>query len=379
MKKRMIIMATVLLLAGCSKKVEKKIEQPKETVNSHFKVIKHYEIKATVGEGGSFHYLDGNKLYTSIERENSPIFLGYQSKSLGYIDITNGKYIPIYHFKGLVRCWDFFVHEKGFYSSEFKEDGEKVTVQYKTNGQSKKIDEGVLVNPWAIPNFQKIEGNRLLYQIITKEKGHYFYHLKTVNLSNPSDIKILYKGEAYPKVSYNYQYCVNRNKVTFNKTDGKKGWHLSLDLKTGKVSDITSVIKNPTSNTIYLGNNQYLFETNRGHRGIIYDVEKKKEILSFGGSTGYLVGIGDRYIFAVFGLGGEHSLDDSGELVELKDGKTRIVKVKGYKNVGSEGSLMFYGNGKLVTATQKLANYNKADRHHVMIIDLLEESNEKNS
>jgi len=237
-----------------------------------------------------------------------------------------------------------------------------------------------LVNPWAIPEFKKIEGNRLLYQIVTKENGHYYYHLKTVNLSNPSDIKILYKGEVYPKLSYNHQYRVNRNKVTFNKVEGEKGWHLSLDLKTGKVSDITSVIENPTSDTIYLGNNQYLFRTNDGIRGIIYDVEKKKEILSFGGGTAELLDLGDRYIFVTYGFWGGESLTDSGELVEVKDGKTRIVEVKGYKkNLGSQGSRIFYDNGKLVAANQELARFNDPDRHNRMIIDVIEESNEKNN
>ena len=380
MKKGKVFVALMMLLVGCSKPVVQKKEPPKKPLNSHFQVVKHYETKGVAGDYASFHYLEGDKLYTSIENKDASLPEQFRSKSLGYIDITNGKYTSIYNFKNRVRCWDFFVQGKGFYYSEFEEDGEMVTVGYQENGQRKKIDEGVMVNPWALPMFNKVEGNRLLYQIITRENGRHFHQLKTINLDYPNDVKTLYKEEVKPQPSSNYRYNVNQNRVTFNKREGKKGWYLSLDLKTGKVTDVTGVIEDPIdSDSLYLGNNQYLFEVNGGERGIVYDVEKKKELLSFGGNATQVVEIGDRYFFSTVGSsGGKGSLATDSKLVELKDGKIRTVEVKGYKKVGDEFERLFYSNGKLVIADQKLVNFDDKDRRNTVIINVVEEKNEEN-
>ena len=379
MKKGKVFVALMMLLVGCSKPVVQKKEPPKKPLNSHFQVVKHYETKSVAGDSANFHYLERNKLYTSMERYDQEILLQYRSKSLGYIDITNGKYTSIYNFKNRVRCWDFFVQGKGFYYSEFEEDGEMVTVGYQENGQRKKIDEGVMVNPWALPMFNKVEGNRLLYQIITREKGRYFHQLKTINLDYPNDVKTLYKEEVKPEINSNYRYSVNQNRVTFNKREGKKGWYLSLDLKTGKVTDVTGVIEDPIdSDSLYLGNNQYLLENIDGHSSVVYDIEKKKELLSFGGNRSLWVGIGDRQFFSTTDVLTDGSLAKRGELVELKDGKIRTVEVKGYKKVGDEFERMFYSNGKLVIADQKLVHFDDKDRRNTVIIDVVEEKNEEN-
>ena len=379
MKKGKVFVALVMLLVGCSKPVVQKKEPPKKPLNSHFQVVKHYETKSVAGDSANFHYLERNKLYTSMERYDQEILLQYRSKSLGYIDITNGKYTSIYHFKDRVRCWDFFVQGKGFYYSEFEEDGEIVTVGYQENGQRKKIDEGVVVNPWALPMFNKVEGNRLLYQIITRENGRHFHQLKTINLDYPNDVKTLYKEEVKPEINSNYRYSVNQNRVTFNKREGKKGWYLSLDLKTGKVTDVTGVIEDPIiSDALYLGNNQYLLENIDGHSSVVYDIEKKKEILSFGGNRSLWVGIGDRQFFSTTDVLTDGSLAKRGELVELKDGKIRTVEVKGYKKVGDEFERMFYSNGKLVIADQKLVHFDDKDRRNTVIINVVEEKNEEN-
>ena len=380
MKKGKVFVALVMLLVGCSKPVVQKKEPPKKPLNSHFQVVKHYETKSVAGDSANFHYLERNKLYTSMERYDQEILLQYRSKSLGYIDITNGKYTSIYHFKDRVRCWDFFVQGKGFYYSEFEEDGEIVTVGYQENGQRKKIDEGVVVNPWALPMFNKVEGNRLLYQIITRENGRHFHQLKTINLDYPNDVKTLYKEEVKPEINSNYRYSVNQNRVTFNKREGKKGWYLSLDLKTGKVTDVTGVIEDPIiSDALYLGNNQYLLENIDGHSSVVYDIEKKKEILSFGGNRSLWVGIGDRQFFSTTDVLTDGSLAKRGELVELKDGKIRTVEVKGYKKVGDEFERMFYSNGKLVITDQKLVNFDDKDRRNTVIINVVEEKNEENN
>lgn len=379
MKKGKVFVALMMLLVGCSKPVVQKKEPPKKPLNSHFQVVKHYETKGVAGDSANFHYLERNKLYTSMERYDQEILLQYRSKSLGYIDITNGKYTSIYNFKNRVRCWDFFVQGKGFYYSEFEEDGEMVTVGYQENGQRKKIDEGVMVNPWALPMFNKVEGNRLLYQIITRENGRHFHQLKTINLDYPNDVKTLYKEEVKPEINSNYRYSVNQNRVTFNKREGKKGWYLSLDLKTGKVTDVTGVIEDPIiSDALYLGNNQYLLENIDGHSSVVYDIEKKKEILSFGGNGDLWVGIGDRQFFSTTDVLTDGSLAKRGELVELKDGKIRTVEVKGYKKVGDEFERMFYSNGKLVIADQKLVHFDDKDRRNTVIIDVVEEKNEEN-
>ena len=380
MKKGKVFVALMMLLVGCSKPVVQKKEPPKKPLNSHFQVVKHYETKGVAGDSANFHYLERNKLYTSMERYDQEILLQYRSKSLGYIDITNGKYTSIYNFKNRVRCWDFFVQGKGFYYSEFEEDGEMVTVGYQENGQRKKIDEGVMVNPWALPMFNKVEGNRLLYQIITRENGRHFHQLKTINLDYPSDVKTLYKEEVKPEINSNYRYSVNQNRVTFNKREGKKGWYLSLDLKTGKVTDVTGVIEDPIiSDALYLGNNQYLLENIDGHSSVVYDIEKKKEILSFGGNGDLWVGIGDRQFFSTTDVLTDGSLAKRGELVELKDGKIRTVEVKGYKKVGDEFERMFYSNGKLVIADQKLVHFDDKDRRNTVIINVVEEKNEENN
>lgn len=379
MKKGKVFVALMMLLVGCSKPIVQKKEPPKKPLNSHFQVVKHYETKGVAGDSANFHYLERNKLYTSMERYDQEILLQYRSKSLGYIDITNGKYTSIYNFKNRVRCWDFFVQGKGFYYSEFEEDGEMVTVGYQENGQRKKIDEGVMVNPWALPMFNKVEGNRLLYQIITRENGRHFHQLKTINLDYPNDVKTLYKEEVKPEINSNYRYSVNQNRVTFNKREGKKGWYLSLDLKTGKVTDVTGVIEDPIiSDALYLGNNQYLLENIDGHSSVVYDIEKKKEILSFGGNRSLWVGIGDRQFFSTTDVLTDGSLAKRGELVELKDGKIRTVEVKGYKKVGDEFERMFYSNGKLVIADQKLVHFDDKDRRNTVIIDVVEEKNEEN-
>ena len=379
MRKGKVFVALMMLLVGCSKPVVQKKEPPKKPLNSHFQVVKHYETKGVAGDSANFHYLERNKLYTSMERYDQEILLQYRSKSLGYIDITNGKYTSIYNFKNRVRCWDFFVQGKGFYYSEFEEDGEMVTVGYQENGQRKKIDEGVMVNPWALPMFNKVEGNRLLYQIITRENGRHFHQLKTINLDYPNDVKTLYKEEVKPEINSNYRYSVNQNRVTFNKREGKKGWYLSLDLKTGKVTDVTGVIEDPIiSDALYLGNNQYLLENIDGHSSVVYDIEKKKEILSFGGNRSLWVGIGDRQFFSTTDVLTDGSLAKRGELVELKDGKIRTVEVKGYKKVGDEFERMFYSNGKLVIADQKLVHFDDKDRRNTVIIDVVEEKNEEN-
>ena len=380
MRKGKVFVALMMLLVGCSKPVVQKKEPPKKPLNSHFQVVKHYETKSVAGDSANFHYLERNKLYTSMERYDQEILLQYRSKSLGYIDITNGKYTSIYNFKNRVRCWDFFVQGKGFYYSEFEEDEEIVTVGYRENGQRKKIDEGVMVNPWALPMFQKIEGNRLLYQIITRENGRHFHQLKTINLDHPNDVKTLYKEEVKPEINSNYRYSVNQNRVTFNKREGKKGWYLSLDLKTGKVTDVTGVIEDPIdSDSLYLGNNQYLLENIDGHSSVVYDIEKKKELLSFGGNRSLWVGIGDRQFFSTTDVLTDGSLAKRGELVELKDGKIRTVEVKGYKKVGDEFERMFYSNGKLVIADQKLVNFDDKDRRNTVIINVVEEKNEENN
>ena len=379
MKKGKVFVALMMLLAGCSKPVVQKKEPPKKPLNSHFQVVKHYETKGVAGDYASFHYLEGDKLYTSIENKDASLPEQFRSKSLGYIDITNGKYTSIYNFKNRVRCWDFFVQGKGFYYSEFEEDGEMVTVGYQENGQRKKIDEGVIVNPWALPMFNKVEGNRLLYQIITRENGRHFHQLKTINLDYPNDVKTLYKEEVKPEINSNYRYSVNQNRVTFNKREGKKGWYLSLDLKTGKVTDVTGVIEDPIiSDALYLGNNQYLLENIDGHSSVVYDIEKKKELLSFGGNGDLWVGIGDRQFFSTTDVLTDGSLAKRGELVELKDGKIRTVEVKGYKKVGDEFERMFYSNGKLVIADQKLVHFDDKDRRNTVIIDVVEEKNEEN-
>ena len=379
MRKGKVFVALMMLLVGCSKPIVQKKEPPKKPLNSHFQVVKHYETKSVAGDSANFHYLERNKLYTSMERYDQEILLQYRSKSLGYIDITNGKYTSIYNFKNRVRCWDFFVQGKGFYYSEFEEDGEMVTVGYQENGQRKKIDEGVMVNPWALPMFNKVEGNRLLYQIITRENGRHFHQLKTINLDYPNDVKTLYKEEVKPEINSNYRYSVNQNRVTFNKREGKKGWYLSLDLKTGKVTDVTGVIEDPIiSDALYLGNNQYLLENIDGHSSVVYDIEKKKEILSFGGNRSLWVGIGDRQFFSTTDVLTDGSLAKRGELVELKDGKIRTVEVKGYKKVGDEFERMFYSNGKLVIADQKLVNFDDKDRRNTVIINVVEEKNEEN-
>ena len=379
MRKGKVFVALMMLLVGCSKPVVQKKEPPKKPLNSHFQVVKHYETKGVAGDSANFHYLERNKLYTSMERYDQEILLQYRSKSLGYIDITNGKYTSIYNFKNRVRCWDFFVQGKGFYYSEFEEDGEMVTVGYQENGQRKKIDEGVMVNPWALPMFNKVEGNRLLYQIITRENGRHFHQLKTINLDYPSDVKTLYKEEVKPEINSNYRYSVNQNRVTFNKREGKKGWYLSLDLKTGKVTDVTGVIEDPIiSDALYLGNNQYLLENIDGHSSVVYDIKKKKEILSFGGNRSLWVGIGDRQFFSTTDVLTDGSLAKRGELVELKDGKIRTVEVKGYKKVGDEFERMFYSNGKLVIADQKLVHFDDKDRRNTVIINVVEEKNEEN-
>ena len=379
MRKGKIFVALMMLLVGCSKPIVQKKEPPKKPLNSHFQVVKHYETKGVAGDSANFHYLERNKLYTSMERYDQEILLQYRSKSLGYIDITNGKYTSIYNFKNRVRCWDFFVQGKGFYYSEFEEDGEMVTVGYQENGQRKKIDEGVIVNPWALPMFNKVEGNRLLYQIITREKGRHFHQLKTINLDYPNDVKTLYKEEVKPEINSNYRYSVNQNRVTFNKREGKKGWYLSLDLKTGKVTDVTGVIEDPIiSDALYLGNNQYLLENIDGHSSVVYDIEKKKEILSFGGNRSLWVRIGDRQFFSTTDVLTDGSLAKRGELVELKDGKIRTVEVKGYKKVGDEFERMFYSNGKLVIADQKLVHFDDKDRRNTVIINVVEEKNEEN-
>ena len=379
MKKGKVFVALMMLLVGCSKPVVQKKEPPKKPLNSHFQVVKHYETKGVAGDYASFHYLEGDKLYTSIENKDASLPEQFRSKSLGYIDITNGKYTSIYNFKNRVRCWDFFVQGKGFYYSEFEEDGEMVTVGYQENGQRKKIDEGVMVNPWALPMFNKVEGNRLLYQIITRENGRHFHQLKTINLDYPNDVKTLYKEEVKPEINSNYRYSVNQNRVTFNKREGKKGWYLSLDLKTGKVTDVTGVIEDPIiSDALYLGNNQYLLENIDGHSSVVYDIEKKKEILSFGGNGDLWVGIGDRQFFSTTDVLTDGSLAKRGELVELKDGKIRTVEVKGYKKVGDEFERMFYSNGKLVIADQKLVHFDDKDRRNTVIIDVVEEKNEEN-
>ena len=379
MRKGKVFVALMMLLVGCSKPIVQKKEPPKKPLNSHFQVVKHYETKSVAGDSANFHYLERNKLYTSMERYDQEILLQYRSKSLGYIDITNGKYTSIYHFKDRVRCWDFFVQGKGFYYSEFEEDGEMVTVGYQENGQRKKIDEGVMVNPWALPMFNKVEGNRLLYQIITRENGRHFHQLKTINLDYPNDVKTLYKEEVKPEINSNYRYSVNQNRVTFNKREGKKGWYLSLDLKTGKVTDVTGVIEDPIiSDALYLGNNQYLLENIDGHSSVVYDIEKKKEILSFGGNRSLWVGIGDRQFFSTTDVLTDGSLAKRGELVELKDGKIRTVEVKGYKKVGDEFERMFYSNGKLVIADQKLVHFDDKDRRNTVIINVVEEKNEEN-
>ena len=379
MRKGKIFVALMMLLVGCSKSIVQKKEPPKKPLNSYFQVVKHYETKGVAGDSANFHYLERNKLYTSMERYDQEILLQYRSKSLGYIDITNGKYTSIYHFKDRVRCWDFFVQGKGFYYSEFEEDGEIVTVGYQENGQRKKIDEGVMVNPWALPMFNKVEGNRLLYQIITRENGRHFHQLKTINLDYPNDVKTLYKEEVKPEINSNYRYSVNQNRVTFNKREGKKGWYLSLDLKTGKVTDVTGVIEDPIiSDALYLGNNQYLLENIDGHSSVVYDIEKKKELLSFGGNRSLWVGIGDRQFFSTTDVLTDGSLAKRGELVELKDGKIRTVEVKGYKKVGDEFERMFYSNGKLVIADQKLVNFDDKDRRNTVIINVVEEKNEEN-
>ena len=379
MRKGKVFVALMMLLVGCSKPIVQKKEPPKKPLNSHFQVVKHYETKSVAGDSANFHYLERNKLYTSMERYDQEILLQYRSKSLGYIDITNGKYTSIYHFKDRVRCWDFFVQGKGFYYSEFEEDGEIVTVGYQENGQRKKIDEGVVVNPWALPMFNKVEGNRLLYQIITRENGRHFHQLKTINLDYPNDVKTLYKEEVKPEINSNYRYSVNQNRVTFNKREGKKGWYLSLDLKTGKVTDVTGVIEDPIiSDALYLGNNQYLLENIDGHSSVVYDIEKKKEILSFGGNRSLWVGIGDRQFFSTTDVLTDGSLAKRGELVELKDGKIRTVEVKGYKKVGDEFERMFYSNGKLVIADQKLVHFDDKDRRNTVIINVVEEKNEEN-
>ena len=379
MRKGKVFVALMMLLVGCSKPIVQKKEPPKKPLNSHFQVVKHYETKSVAGDSANFHYLERNKLYTSMERYDQEILLQYRSKSLGYIDITNGKYTSIYNFKNRVRCWDFFVQGKGFYYSEFEEDGEMVTVGYQENGQRKKIDEGVVVNPWALPMFNKVEGNRLLYQIITRENGRHFHQLKTINLDYPNDVKTLYKEEVKPEINSNYRYSVNQNRVTFNKREGKKGWYLSLDLKTGKVTDVTGVIEDPIiSDALYLGNNQYLLENIDGHSSVVYDIEKKKEILSFGGNRSLWVGIGDRQFFSTTDVLTDGSLAKRGELVELKDGKIRTVEVKGYKKVGDEFERMFYSNGKLVIADQKLVNFDDKDRRNTVIINVVEEKNEEN-
>ena len=380
MRKGKVFVALMMLLVGCSKPIVQKKEPPKKPLNSHFQVVKHYETKSVAGDSANFHYLERNKLYTSMERYDQEILLQYRSKSLGYIDITNGKYTSIYNFKNRVRCWDFFVQGKGFYYSEFEEDGEMVTVGYQENGQRKKIDEGVMVNPWALPMFNKVEGNRLLYQIITRENGRHFHQLKTINLDYPNDVKTLYKEEVKPEINSNYRYSVNQNRVTFNKREGKKGWYLSLDLKTGKVTDVTGVIEDPIiSDALYLGNNQYLLENIDGHSSVVYDIEKKKEILSFGGNGDLWVGIGDRQFFSTTDVLTDGSLAKRGELVELKDGKIRTVEVKGYKKVGDEFERMFYSNGKLVIADQKLVHFDDKDRRNTVIIDVVEEKNEENN
>ena len=380
MKKGKVFVALMMLLVGCYKPIVQKKEPPKKPLNSHFQVVKHYETKGVAGDSANFHYLERNKLYTSMERYDQEILLQYRSKSLGYIDITNGKYTSIYNFKNRVRCWDFFVQGKGFYYSEFEEDGEMVTVGYQENGQRKKIDEGVMVNPWALPMFNKVEGNRLLYQIITRENGRHFHQLKTINLDYPNDVKTLYKEEVKPEINSNYRYSVNQNRVTFNKREGKKGWYLSLDLKTGKVTDVTGVIEDPIiSDALYLGNNQYLLENIDGHSSVVYDIEKKKEILSFGGNRSLWVGIGDRQFFSTTDVLTDGSLAKRGELVELKDGKIRTVEVKGYKKVGDEFERMFYSNGKLVIADQKLVHFDDKDRRNTVIIDVVEEKNEENN
>ena len=380
MKKGKVFVALMMLLVGCSKPVIQKKEPPKKPLNSHFQVVKHYETKGVAGDYVSFHYLEGDKLYTSIENQDASLPEQFRSKSLGYIDITNGKYTSIYNFKNRVRCWDFFVQGKGFYYSEFEEDGEMVTVGYQENGQRKKIDEGVMVNPWALPMFNKVEGNRLLYQIITRENGRHFHQLKTINLDYPNDVKTLYKEEVKPQPSSNYRYNVNQNRVTFNKREGKKGWYLSLDLKTGKVTDVTGVIEDPIiSDALYLGNNQYLLENIDGHSSVVYDIEKKKEILSFGGNGDLWVGIGDRQFFSTTDVLTDGSLAKRGELVELKDGKIRTVEVKGYKKVGVEFERMFYSNGKLVIADQKLVHFDDKDRRNTVIIDVVKEKNEENN
>ena len=379
MRKGKVFVALMMLLVGCSKPIVQKKEPPKKPLNSHFQVVKHYETKSVAGDSANFHYLERNKLYTSMERYDQEILLQYRSKSLGYIDITNGKYTSIYHFKDRVRCWNFFVQGKGFYYSEFEEDGEIVTVGYQENGQRKKIDEGVVVNPWALPMFNKVEGNRLLYQIITRENGRHFHQLKTINLDYPNDVKTLYKEEVKPEINSNYRYSVNQNRVTFNKREGKKGWYLSLDLKTGKVTDVTGVIEDPIiSDALYLGNNQYLLENIDGHSSVVYDIEKKKEILSFGGNRSLWVGIGDRQFFSTTDVLTDGSLAKRGELVELKDGKIRTVEVKGYKKVGDEFERMFYSNGKLVIADQKLVHFDDKDRRNTVIINVVEEKNEEN-
>ena len=66
------------------------------------------------------------------------------------------------------------------------------------------------------------------------------------------------------------------------------------------------------------------------------------------------------------------------QLLLNNDGKIRKVEDKGYKKVGDEFERLFYSNGKLVIADQKLVNFDDKDRRNTVIINVVEEKNEEN-
>ena len=83
-------------------------------------------------------------------------------------------------------------------------------------------------------------------------------------------------------------------------------------------------------------------------------MKKDKEITYFGGNTHMMLTVGDRNFFSVTGSSETDSsagtLATESTLLELKDGKTRTVEVKGYKKAGNIFEKMFYSNGKIVVA-----------------------------
>ena len=358
MRKGKVWLALMVLFAGCSKKIEKKIEQPKEQPKSVFKVVNHYEVKME-GEDISVRHMDGNKIYISIEDKDKTSLTGeLRAKSLGYVDITNGKYTSIYNFKEKVRCLDFLKYGKGFYYSELKKDGETVVLGYRENGQDKKIDEGVFgLDRWVLPTFNKIEGNRLLYQFLTKEKGRYFYHIKTLNLNDSKDIKTLYKEEVKSVPTDGYK--INKNVVTFIKYEGKNKKQLSLDLETGKVTDITKV--DDPAGAFYLGNNRYLLQHGEKEWSVLYDVKENKKIIELSSGAREMISVGDRHFFMA-----------ADALVELKDGKEEMLEIEGYQKSGNGVSKLFYRNGKFVILDERLASDGNSQAK--LIVDVLEEN-----